>query len=395
MKVNSNRIILFLCYLLWFIISYYSLAASFSTKTGNSATYNDGRIYLLLELICLAYLVFTHVLCYNKIILCSTIIMLCQIIGLFLAGSSGIAVLCMRISCWLILLITAFQYMYRNDKDITYFANLCSIGLIILSLYACTQQMNIRVDTSSDAGLNELYIILMALPFLYIISNKYIRYFGSAVVLIMVLLSLKATALLAVISGILVYYIINSILNGKRTSKWLLVSLVLAVLLYLYLESINDFLMTRLNVSWLSKIELSGSSGGSGRTDIWINTVRLQMDSSIFEWIFGHGYNTVVNQLDFSAHNDFLESLYDFGLIGFTAYILLYGFLIRQVKLMLDLKHKYAPALGMSICMFFVISMFSHLLIVPSLLVNCGLFWAVCMASYEVELDEKFDLSER
>ena len=72
--------------------------------------------------------------------------------------------------------------------------------------------------------------------------------------------------------------------------------------------------------------------GGSGRDQVWRTTWSMISESNLEELLFGHGFNAVLklSPLALSAHNDFLEMLFNYGIIGFVPYLLLHFQLIKQ-----------------------------------------------------------------
>ena len=71
-------------------------------------------------------------------------------------------------------------------------------------------------------------------------------------------------------------------------------------------------------VNVTNRFEAMNEDEGNGRLDIYSDVFVQYLDSDLFSQLFGHGYNMVSVVLKGpSAHNDFLEVLYDYGIIGF------------------------------------------------------------------------------
>ena len=119
------------------------------------------------------------------------------------------------------------------------------------------------------------------------------------------------------------------------------------------------------------------SDQGSGRTIIYSNILSDFSSSDTFHVIFGHGFKSVrlitwPNEL---AHNDLLELLYDFGIIGFVIYLLylitLLKNALRHRKESLN-KSLYSSFLS-SLVLYFIISslncvIYSTMIITPFML---------------------------
>lgn len=74
-----------------------------------------------------------------------------------------------------------------------------------------------------------------------------------------------------------------------------------------------------------SRFLLTGTSTGTAesRISIWAQLISAFFDSSIFQQLFGHGFNTTIlaNSANLVAHNVYLELLYDVGILGLLSFI--------------------------------------------------------------------------
>lgn len=386
MIIKKKDVVLTCVFVIWFLILYIGLAAAFSNIFRDDVQYSDGFLYVLLEGICLLYVVKTPRFRYPLTIWNAVLLSLVQVTGMIIAGTDSIAVMMIRTLSWSIFMLALYKYCYRHQEDMNRIIILFVIGLIVLACYTTIQQNLVRSQIALDGGMNELYTVLLLTPFLFLLKNKFIRIVGLLSVCLMVLLSLKATAIIALSLGLLSFYIISNIIRGKKIKWWFVIGILLVIVFAAWGTKINQYLLIKLNVDWRGELSSAIGTGGSGRVDIWTETVNYQVKSNLGEWLFGHGYNTVVEKVKFSAHNDFLEVLYDFGLLGLGIYLSLFIMLLKRLKEMICAKCVCAPAFGMSIIMVFVVSMFSHLIIVPGLLINCAALWAICLSYFRLTL---------
>lgn len=100
-------------------------------------------------------------------------------------------------------------------------------------------------------------------------------------------------------------------------------------------------------------VELMMHINKEERTFIWQDAWRMQMDSSIVQWIFGHGLHEFVNEFKFysqyhikgidfkTPHNFMLEVLYTSGVIGMTLAIALLCYIYKKILLMIKLSVDY------------------------------------------------------
>ena len=76
---------------------------------------------------------------------------------------------------------------------------------------------------------------------------------------------------------------------------------------------------------------------GSGRSVFWQIALNSWYEKSIFYWFFGLGFFStsislkILYGLPIQAHNDFIEILHCFGLIGFITYLMFYFRLVSWI----------------------------------------------------------------
>jgi O-antigen ligase len=88
-------------------------------------------------------------------------------------------------------------------------------------------------------------------------------------------------------------------------------------------------------ISQRFNIEDVAKSGGSGRTDIWDKDIELYSNSSVPRKIFGQGVGSITTLTGRVAHNTWLETLVELGLLGV---ILFSGLVISIAKQLYNSK---------------------------------------------------------
>ena len=224
---------------------------------------------------------------------------------------------------------------------------------------------------------NTIFYPLMLLPWILFIQNKKIISVVLIAMMILAILSSKRSAL--IIAGIVfVSYIYRVLFRNKKQSgltKLAVVVLLISATVFIsrnYFSENNDYMISR-----LEKIQ---EDRGSNRLDIYDQTVSNISEFGLFEWIAGRGHNMVrtdnVNSsVNGSAHNDFLEVLYDYGLICFFMYIYLHFILINRIIFLNKTKSPYYYSYLVSYIIFFIMSMVSHLILYPSYFTFLTAFW--------------------
>jgi O-antigen ligase len=175
--------------------------------------------------------------------------------------------------------------------------------------------------------------------------------------------------------------------RGNFFSKIFIVFIVVIGLsgLYDHFNSRSDDYIT----NRLSSIQ---DDGGSGRVDIY-NTVFNSFEKQFFEnKLMGVGHNGVRNSgivwetrgvanQNLSSHNDFIEIIYDYGVIGIIIYLFFIKSVISNTLKIRKLDSRLFQANIVSLIMFLVMSMVSHLILYPTYFAYLVILWAIT-ASY-------------
>lgn len=224
---------------------------------------------------------------------------------------------------------------------------------------------------------NGAYTLLYFLPFVLCIRKGYFRFGGIVIIFVALLLSLKRGGLLAFALAAIVYMIINTVsYSGKKIGFWhIIVSVIVVVgliFLYVYFDQMTGNILT-------ARFQSIQDDGGSGRLDIFTVVWNHIKNASFINIVFGHGWDAVRMQcgLDISAHNDFLEILYDFGIIVFALYILFYIKLYKFVRRLIKRRSFYAAPYGAAFILLAVNSTVSHIIFYPKYAILFALFFGL------------------
>lgn len=260
-----------------------------------------------------------------------------------------------------------------------------TIVVILLAMFYFTNYYeNVLYDITHQS--NASYSVLYFLPFMLCHKNKWLKIFFVFLTFTAILFSLKRGGFFAFLFALAIYLFIEEFLVTKRNNKLKgLFIIVIAVFSISYL--IAEF--NQSNEGILSdRIDTMVGTGGSGRMDIYESKLELISESSPVGFLFGHGYLSTQNddpRIKLTAHNDFLEVLYDFGCVTLIFFILLYVSLIKHCKLMIVNKSRFAAPLACSIAIFFVNSMVAHIVIYFHYMMIFALFWGYLLAADKIE----------
>ncbi|MBN1601403.1 MAG: O-antigen ligase family protein [Chitinispirillaceae bacterium] len=222
------------------------------------------------------------------------------------------------------------------------------------------------VHSGQSHLLGTSYILLYPLPLALSLKNKFWKSFCVIIGGIVVLSSIKRGGALGLAGAILVYYFVqNFYVNNEKDFVRKFFILILTIVLSLYSFITYDNVMN--NGFIQERMNSISEDGGSGREEMATYLFNNIPNIPIDKLMFGYGYLGAMQftPMHLSAHNDFLEVLYDYGLIGFTVYLWFYILFFRKIKLLIKQKSEYAAPLAAGFALLCILSMISHIIIFP------------------------------
>lgn len=360
-----------------------------SNMTGVYYKYLPFHDFLLFAIMIIAILGIINQMLIKKQKLTSTIIILFFLLVLIFVSSfiflsklniSYTYLLRQIISAILWILIMLYTYLVsgHNEEIIKVIKKLPYVLPIFLIAY-----MGIK-SFSNNAGIaliSSVYYLMFLLPILLLNKNKIIKIVGLIIIFYALLLSQKRTGLVSITVFLVFYYIFNANLKDKHW-KDILKSTFIFLISLLLIIFVTYMAAKKYNIELLNKMIRISEDGGSGRTEIWSLIISSFKECSILNLIFGHGFNSVYYNFSFqlSAHNDYLEILYDYGIIGIVLYLLLIRILLKKGFKLLKEKNEIAPSFLASIFFAIAFSLTSHLVIYPTYYLFFCIFWGYCLS---------------
>ena len=219
---------------------------------------------------------------------------------------------------------------------------------------------------------NDIYYVVLLFPLLVLIKNKYLRYIFFALCFLLALYSFKRGAQLCVLMA-LVIYLITELRSVKRN---IFRTIFLICIIVGGAWTAFNYVNNSTEGHVMERISEMEESGGSGRESIYQEVIKEYSSKPFYEQIIGVGMNGVrtkyhiTNNKDgrnYSAHNDFLEMLVDYGVIGLLLYILIIISFISEMM--------YSRGRGLlsmfqlsliSLSSFIIMSLISHLFLYPT-----------------------------
>lgn len=214
-----------------------------------------------------------------------------------------------------------------------------------------------RISGNEDVVNNAAYMFVNLIPFVFLIKkSKTISILSMLVLVFFIIQGSKRGAILTGSVGVLIYiyYQLRTIEKKHRIKGYFITAVGIVVLVYFiynfYLE--NEFLSYRIQ----SMLEGDSSQRDRIYSDIfsgWYNS------GNIINLIFGYGFAESQQLASGSfAHNDWLELLSNYGLIGVSIYLMLFYSAYKLIRY----SQWYSDKRILFICvvsMWFLVTLFS------------------------------------
>ena len=190
---------------------------------------------------------------------------------------------------------------------------------------------NSAVDFNEDYFTNNASVLfLYLLPCLIFVKNNVVRLIMLLICMFFLIAGVKRGNILAAIIPIFLILIDTYKSTKKSTWKTLWVIISVCVIAFLAKKWILD------NEYFLLRFEDTIEGGSSNRDQLYAAAWSLWRDShSLVEIMFGHGFDGTITHMpgNLRAHNDWLEILVNYGLLGVVMYFLIFvGFIKSMIK---------------------------------------------------------------
>ena len=277
---------------------------------------------------------------------------------------------------WLVLLSKSFLwggvfilgYVSCNMKKVIAWLSVL-FSIIFISIYIGSLFSDYSI-ANKDYVLTSAYYLLCCAPFLFIVENKWISRVGLILIILFIFLSFKRSTLIVALSCCVVLLVSNirqSKSTGLRTDKIILSRVFALAVCCIAAAGIYMIFVDKpiINTEGILAIWAERFSGGtSSRTNIYKEVLLLQENSSLKEWLFGHGYNAVMNYTSsgLSSHNDYLEILFNYGLIAEVLFLAFIFALLRKMKDIQRCNKRVYYGYLCAVTIFIIASIPSHML---------------------------------
>lgn len=263
-----------------------------------------------------------------------------------------------------------------SDK-ITQIAFIGFLSLYIITLYLIilnlTTIFEVKIGDENSVT-NLIYWSLCTLPILLISKKRWITPIVIGITFIIVLLTGKRTATIAIALIILVYII--NVMKNRFSIKTILGVIVLFII-FIYLVN-TYFQNTYIGV--IERLSNISEDEGSGRIPLYIDVFKVMENNTFIDWLLGRGYGSILITKHSNAHNDALQMLFEYGIVGLIVYIIMCFYVIRRMLILRGKKSKYYLGYASSVIITVLLGLTSNLFVFYSYFSFLCAFWGIIEA---------------
>ena len=225
----------------------------------------------------------------------------------------------------------------------------CLIWLVTI-YYSNIAFTNFANYTGDEVGsvLNISYNVLVLIPFLLQIRNKILRYTTMLISCGFIVLSMKRGAIIVMVIMLFVYYYMQT--KSERIKKLsfgriLVIASLLVAAFFVVNKISNGFLMTRFSIAEIIS--------GSDRDLLYSSAISDIKSRSFIDLLIGKGSGSSLNIIGNGVHNEILEMIFSYGIIGLGIYLWL---IVRGINILRQLlKQKNSATAYYAIALVYII----------------------------------------
>lgn len=280
---------------------------------------------------------------------------------------------------WPLFFELAYLFVRFDIRMLKSFRNVFYI-FVFIGMMVFFQAMGLK---SFESQSNMIYFMLLPIPVLMLSENTKWQYSFLLVASFFALLSMKRSMMLsfALCWSIIVF---KYLFGTGRKRLAIVLSVFIIALAYGFFNVVDKYTGGGLSSR---TVDYQKDDISNGREAIYLVTIEMIVKSSPSHILLGHGHDSVRKNsiLNISAHNEFLEITYDYGIIILLVYLGLWVYVVRQWLYHYRNDTPYLIAYTLSICIFAIMAMVSQLVLYVSYFLYLVMFWGMVHALKEMK----------
>lgn len=276
---------------------------------------------------------------------------------------------------------SVFLFFYTACLNSSKTIDVSKIGFLILyalSIWLIIKNLNTLQLISigeDDLRTNLVFWCLCPLPFLLLLNKPIEQIAAIGITIIVVFITGKRSATISMALIVLIYVFNTS--HSRHKIRNIIGLFIVGAFLYFFIEKY-------LAGTFYGLVERLGNmreDQGSGRITIYNAVFAVLKNNSIVDWIFGRGMGSIHLAGVACAHNDPLQMLLEYGIIGLLFYIIMIYHLIKRMLVLRKKKSVYYVGYTSSVIITIVLGAVSDLVVFYSYFAFLCAFWGIMEAN--------------
>lgn len=253
---------------------------------------------------------------------------------------------------WILCYLFFYDYTKRGEREKQ---NVYFLSVIVLLFY-CVATIYYSFYAFQSYGhytaMNIVYYALAILPWV-LIEEKGTKLFY-VIVFISTFISLKRGAIIA----LPIMYMVKTLLDKPNRKEMIkktvsLIGLFIGLCIAFYIVNIltDGFIAERFSIEELAT--------GSGRSDLYLIAIGAIKDRNFIELMLGSGIGSSVDLLGTGVHNEWLEMLFSYGLIGLAIYMSYIVGILTTTRRIYRINTRLGSVAAMSVALYLILSFVS------------------------------------
>jgi len=232
---------------------------------------------------------------------------------------------------------------------------------VALCMVLMVRNIQIHLFGNGQLGgvISVLYYLITFVGIILLIGTPRQKLVYLVITCVMVLASAKRAGIIIMAAGSMLYYLCQTHVENrlnKRLVRYLQFFVIVLVALFF-----ASWYITRAESNIIERFLSMFDDKGSGRFTAWQQVLDAYNNSSLVNKILGHGFHAVPVQVRplgrvIYAHNSFLETLYDFGIVGFVWLVGIVLVLCKYTWKAYRYKHSLSPQMAYGIVYILLLS---------------------------------------
>lgn len=279
---------------------------------------------------------------------------------------------------YFLIVLSLFTELTKTHGESAFNMQIYFITFLVLTLFVGWNLLGYQVSDGERYLLTDVYFPLNMLPLLLLAKKKGVKYTALFLTGFILILSGKRTGFVAMVLGLFLYYVVTAHCSsslkekGKTILGMIIAGLLITFLLY--------FLVEFFNLPFLERLETAFTEGEGGRDLIWGKIFDGLEVAPFHKLMFGHGLKNVpvyVGSKNALAHCDYLEILFDHGIVSLVFYVSFWLSMIGKVISFIKRKSPYAGVLTFALVIAMFLSAFSNFVIDATYVTYCMITFGV------------------